>query len=67
MLEMHNFTYIQSALDRHRTEIGQEMVTLIKKKTNALLILLNAKLPEVNPHPQPLVPDLNVALGPVLS
>lgn len=43
------------------------MATLIKKKTNALLILLNAKLPEVNPHPQPLVPDLNVSLGPVLS
>lgn len=65
-LEMHKFSYIQNALDIHRREIGQELVTLVKKKSNALLILLNVKPPEVNPPLRPVVPDLNVSLEPML-
>ncbi|GLJ05516.1 hypothetical protein SUGI_0019460 [Cryptomeria japonica] len=67
MLKMQNFSYIQSALDKHHREIGQELVTLVKEKSNASLILLNAEPPEVNPPLRPVVPDLNVTLGPVLS
>lgn len=43
------------------------MVTLVKKKLNALLILLNVEPLEVNLPLRPVVPDFNVALGPVLS